>query len=146
MKVFEPLPIQCDTFDVPHPFIREADTHTEFDADGFSSREVSSWRPGVRNEPVYPDDAECVADAMGAQLITVVGTYRPGKFPTRVFFTRQWRDPDGKVFGRGKLHITTLGCFRGLLRGYRVEFRLVREPSHISIINSELAQLSKVSI
>lgn len=73
-----------------------------------------------------PPDIEAVADAMGAQVITVVSVHRPGRFPTRVFYTRQWRDPDGKLFGKGNLRVLSIHHFRTLTRGYRHEFRLVQ--------------------
>lgn len=109
--------------EVPHPFIR--DTFRGFDADG--PFEQGTWRPGTRFEQCAPDDYEAVADAIGQQIATIVGLYKPGRFPARVFFTRRWRDPNGREFGKGKLRILTIGCFRQLVRGYRHEFRLL-EP------------------
>ena len=29
-------------------------------------------------------------------LLTVVDIHKPGRFPTRVFYTRQWKDPTAK--------------------------------------------------
>ena len=58
----------------------------------------------------------------GEMLLSVVSTHKPGKFPERIFYTRQWKDPEGKVFGKGALRVTTIGTFRRLLRGYRHKY------------------------
>lgn len=140
VKPHKILPVEGDTFEVPHPFCR--DTYSCYDGDGSSS--IPTWKPGVRNEYVLPDDSECVADAMGAQLITVLGTYRPGNFPMRVFFTRQWRDPDGKVFGKRKCHSKTLGMFRSMVRGYRVDFRLIGQPTREAMLAAQYEEMGRI--
>lgn len=89
---------------------------------------VQSWRPGVRWVQVY-DDSEAEAEGIGAMLLTVIDVHKPGRFPARVFFTRQWRDPDGKVFGKGGLRITTVPAFLRRTKGYMHEFELVKEPT-----------------
>ena len=43
--------------EIGHPFVR--DIYQDFDADG--PCEVKTWRPGIRHEPVAPDDSEAVA-------------------------------------------------------------------------------------
>ena len=58
------------------------------------------------------------ADATGEMILTVVSTHKLGA-AERVFYTRQWRDPDGKVFGAdSKLRITSSAGFTMLTRGY----------------------------
>lgn len=110
--------------EVAHPFIREA--ITLWDEDG--GTEVMSWRPGIRSEAVggAPDDpiVENIADGIGSQTLTVVDVHRPGRFPTRVYYTRKWTDPSGKTFGKGKLHITVKSAFKRIIRGFRVEYQL----------------------
>lgn len=55
--------------------------------------------------------------------LDVVATFKPGRFPERVFYTRRWVDPDGREFGKtGRLLIATAGQFRRLLKGYRHPF------------------------
>jgi hypothetical protein len=107
-----------DTITIPYPFVR--DTYQSFDADGVS--EVDTWKPGVRFEDVGPEDCGTIADGVGSASFTVVDIHKPGRFPTRVFFTRLFTNPDGKVFGKGKLHIVTLDKFRRLTRGYQHPF------------------------
>ena len=85
---------------------------------------VKSWRPGVEWEQDDEYAAHGVAEALGEMLLTVVDIHKPGRFPTRVFYTRQWKDPNGKVFGKAGLRITTLDAFRRRLRGYMHEFWL----------------------
>lgn len=49
-------------------------------------------------------------------------------YQSRVFFTRQWTDPDGATFGKRGLHVVTIEKFRRLCRGYAHEFEMV-EPA-----------------
>lgn len=106
--------------EVRHPFIRA--TYSGLDEDG--PFETKCWSPGVRDEWCAPDDSVMVADGDGAQRLTVVSVHKPGRFPTRIFYTRQWVDPDGRVFGKGRLHIKTVGAFRQMVRGYRHDYRI----------------------
>lgn len=118
--------------EIAYPFVLE--NVSMIDADG--PYETKSWRPGTRGEPVPPDDAEMVAHGIGSQIMTIVSVHKPGKYPTRVFFTRRWRDPRGREFGKAKLCMTTAACFRIRCRGYRHEYRLV-EPRLESILHEE---------
>ena len=111
-----------DEIVVRYPFLWEA--ATEMGPDGVC--EIMSWRPGVRFEllPPYGDDSEAIADGEGRQILTVVSVYKPGRFPARVFYTRRWRDPNGKEFGKGALRIKTLDAFRRITSGYQHEYRI----------------------
>lgn len=110
------------------PFIR--DTVTIYDADG--PAEIKTWRPGVRMEQVYipPDDCdtESHADGEGEMILTVVSVHKPGHFPTRVFFTRRWRSPDGKEFGKSACRCWTAEKFRRLAKGYAHPYKCVPQP------------------
>ena len=55
----------------------------------------------------------------------MIDVHRPGKFPPRVFFTRQWKDPTGKTFGKGGLHIMTTAAFRRRLKGYMHDYEMM---------------------
>lgn len=114
---------------VPHPFVRDTFTVHESDGDGWSSYEKPTWKPGTRGEMVPPDDSEMVADGMGSQILTIVSIHKPGRFPERIFYTRRWRDPDGKEFGKGALRIKTAQAFARMARGYRHEFRLDQQEA-----------------
>ena len=108
--------------EVAHPFIREKYSGPLDGGDFVSDHEA--WRPGVRIEMVPPDDSIFVTDGIGAQSLTIVSTHKPGRFPERVFYTRQWIDPDGKSFGKNKLRMTTAQAFRALIKGYRHKFEM----------------------
>lgn len=90
--------------------------------------EFESWRPGTRGEAVYPDDCEEVADGEGEMILTVIDVFKPGKYPERVFYTRKWKDPDGKIFGKNLLKITVVSAFKRRISGYFYDYRLV-EPA-----------------
>ena len=111
-------------FRAPYPFVR--DTYTEYDGDG--SHDIKCWTPGVVMEQVYipPDDCdvESVADGIGEIILTVISVHKPGRYPTRVFFTRRWRAPDGREFGRTACRIATLEKFRRLAKGYWHEYKV----------------------
>lgn len=106
---------------IAHPFVREeVELYGEL---------TMTWRPGLRYEAETDQIGDyrrvwTAADGIGEQILTVVSVHQPGRFPTRVFFTRKWRAPDGKVFGATKLHIKTLAAFRRIVRGYRHEFEV----------------------
>ncbi len=111
-------------FRAPYPFLR--DTVTLFNEDGCS--EVATWKPGVRDEWIAPDDTEAVADGVGEIILTIVSVHKPGRFPVRVFFTRRWRSPDGKEFGKNGCRCVISAKFRRLANGYAHEF-VVRDSA-----------------
>lgn len=120
-KTVHTLPIAGAFFEARYPFVR--DTFTEWDGeDGYAN--VSTWKPGIKAVETGPEDSDMFADAEGAIILTVVGTYKPGRFPTRVFFTRRWRDPDGREFGKGNCRMTTIANFYALARGYRHPYQI----------------------
>jgi hypothetical protein len=98
-----------------HPFIREI--HSEFDGEGIA--EGLSWRPGVRMITRGPETSDPEADGIGTQILTVISVHKPGKYPERIFYTRRWRDPDGKEFGKGALRVRSAAQFSVLVAGYR---------------------------
>lgn len=111
--------------EVCYPFVLEEVELPPDDPEATGPNKVMSWRPGIRGVLVPPDESEFVADAEGTMILTVVSTHKPGRFPERVFFTRKWRCPKGREFGKPKLHIVTAEKFRRLARGYQHEYRLL---------------------
>ena len=102
-------------FKVRYPFVLT--TGNECDEEG--PHYFPSWKPGVERQAVYPDSDEAVFHGEGFMVLTVVDTFKPGKYPTRVFYTRSWIDPQGHTFGKTKLRMTTVGHFKTLVNGYR---------------------------
>jgi hypothetical protein len=110
------LPEAGDVFEVAYPFVKETyQTFEEGDA-----LEITSWRPGCEYESSgpYGEDTCGVHDGMGKQILTVVDVHKPGRFPTRVFYTRKWISPVGDAFGKGVLRMCTVEKFRRLTRGF----------------------------
>lgn len=116
-------PVAGEVFRVVYPFVRE--TFFTYDEEG--GYESPTWRPGVRYEPDGPESYSAVADGEGEMRLTVVDTFKPGRYPTRVFVTRRFVRPDGAEFGKGKLHIWTVEKFRRLTRGYSQPYELPRK-------------------
>lgn len=140
----EPVPVSAlsgahpsrgQVFDIAYPFVR--DTYSGFDGEGYA--DIPSWRPGVRFESYGPEDVVSIADAIGRAIFTVVDVFKPGRFPVRVFFTRQFVSPEGATFGKGKLHIVTLDKFRRLVRGYQHPFG-IGEPLKANPYNRAAVQ------
>ncbi len=104
------------TYEVAAPFVRC--TYSHDDGDGYSS--AVGWKPGVEWEDCgyYGDDSRAVAHGVGLVSYTIVSLHSPRPFPTRVFYTRRWRDPDGREFGKNKLLIATTGAFKRRIRRY----------------------------
>ncbi|OHD19931.1 MAG: hypothetical protein A2Y38_00535 [Spirochaetes bacterium GWB1_59_5] len=101
---------------IEYPFVLEDYTLCE-DEGPFTCK---TWRPGVRYEQVDNfGGVDTKIDGKGKMRLTVVDIHKPGKFPKRIFFTRQWEGPEGVKFGKGKLHITTEQHFKRLVAGYR---------------------------
>jgi len=97
--------------------------HHRYDENGLYQDEV--WIPGTRSQHVEPDDSEAIADGEGEMILRVVSIHKPGRFPTRVFYTRKYVDPDGKEFGSGKLHMTTTQTFRRRASAFYYEYRVL---------------------
>jgi len=125
-----------EQYEIPYPFFEETveafwiiDKGDMFDSTmaDYVPPKVKTWRPGV-SFAEYEDQygsvhTDAYADGMGHMLLTVIQrTAMPKPYQGRVFYTRQWRDPAGKVFGNKKLRIATTGSFNRLLKGYRHPF------------------------
>lgn len=109
-----------DVFRAPYPFIRN--THQYLGDEGSFDQEV--WRPGAEFESDGSGDVNALADGVGEVIYTVVSIYTPPKFPTRVFYTRSWVDPNGNTFGKRGLQIAVMSKFKRLARGYLYAFGL----------------------
>jgi hypothetical protein len=111
-----------DVFRVVYPFVR-----CEVDVAGWEGSEtIKSWAPGVRFVAAghYGEEAEAQCDGEGEMILNVIDVHKPGRFPARVFFTRKFVTPDGKEFGKGKLHITTVPAFKRRSIGYMHEYEV----------------------
>lgn len=118
-----------DVFEVEYPFIKapvDAVVFGETEAliNHNTGKAFDPWKPGVSydTDAHNYDEPPMVCDGLGQMILTVVSVHRPGKFPTRVFYTRKWRSPSGVEFGKNKLHIHGLGHFTHLRKGYRHEY------------------------
>lgn len=105
-------------FEVDCPFIRAP--FESYDEDG--PYRILSWRPGAIWEVYgpYGDDAALRAHGMGKVRYKVIAVCpMPRPYPTRVFFTRKWTNPDGRTFGTSKLHVMTREAFKRRTVSYR---------------------------
>lgn len=117
----EKLPIEAGkTYDVECPYVRTTYDHYDLDGEDYSATTRATWKPGIEWEACGPEDSEAVADGIGKVLYTVVSVHHlPKPYTARVFFVREWIDPDGKKFGKRTLRIMGIAAFRRRLNGYR---------------------------
>lgn len=136
-----PLPLaEGVTYAAWHPFIRgsylEPDGYDEPASGALfqAPQPHATWQPGWSYEACGPhgEDSEEVWGGEGVQLRTIVSIHKPGRFPTRVFYTRQWRDPDGKVFGKTSLRVVVAPTFRHWLMGERWPVYSPSREAHIA--------------
>ena len=114
-----------ETYATPYPFVRREVELPPDSPDATGMATTMSWVPGVEREHYHHEsDADAYADGLGEMLMTVIDVHKPGRFPARVFYTRQWKDPSGHVFGKAGLRIVTAEKFRRLRKGYQHEFDL----------------------
>lgn len=125
------------SYSAAYPFIREVYSYwvdsgdTGLIADGKNVNELC-WKPGVKYEMIgpYAEDGTAVANGMGSVTYHVVSICPlPRPYPARVFYTRQWTSPDGRVFGKKKLRVITLVSFRNLIKGFRYHVEVVIDLS-----------------
>ncbi|MGD1957176.1 MAG: hypothetical protein ACFBZ9_18515 [Sphingomonadales bacterium] len=115
-------------FEISYPFYRD---------------EYDLWTPGHTSRFVHPDDFEAVAHAEGKMILEIMDVHRPGAYPTRVFYTRRFIDPEGNPFGNERysraLRITTVPHFRRKAEGYAFDYVLVepRKPDALEDIDFE---------
>lgn len=114
------IPIAGEIYRVRYPFVR-CDV-TLCGEDG--PYETKSWRPGVNIELCGPwgEDTDIVANGEGEMILTVVDVHKPGRFPTRVFYTRQFVSPDGHTFGKRGLRMTTVDAFKRRAAGFKLAY------------------------
>ncbi|MBC3943325.1 hypothetical protein [Sphingomonas albertensis] len=122
--------IEGAVFAVRYPFVRE--TYQSIGEDGYV--DILSWRPGTTCENTWDGDVDYGADGEGWQRLTVVGVYQPPRFPTRVFYTRDWVNPDGIAFGKRSLQICTREKFKRLIAGYKFHYELNRADAPVAAL------------
>ena len=93
------------------------------------------WSPGIRWEDGY-QDREAVADGVGEMLIVEVGRYTPPGFGPRVFYTRQFALPGGKLIGKPKLRVMGAGGFTRMCKGYRYGYEVVDELANVKMYDA----------
>ena len=138
MSEFKHIAEPDEMFGADYPFVREV--VGLWDGEGYSR--TVSWKPGVRWVQTSIDDSDAVADGIGKIILIVVSVHKPGRFPARIFFERQWINPDGKPFGKGGCRVTTVAAFKRLTRGYRHPYRLAtaeERAEHAETLEKEAA-------
>lgn len=93
-------------------------------APGCTKVEEGVYRGHVLGEEAWADGACYVADDWGHMLITEIHRVSIPGFEDRIFYTRQWRGPDGETFGKRGLRCKGARAFKQMLKGWRHTFYL----------------------
>jgi hypothetical protein len=104
-----------ETYERWTAFIQEDVSLPDIETGGHST--VKSWRPGVRWVNVYPDSGRPVWDGEGAELRRIVAVTAIDGGGVRILYRRQWRKPDGRLFGKQTVRMTTPSGFSSWLSG-----------------------------
>ena len=123
-------------FEVPYPFLRCV--YDDGDPDGGAGL---SWKPGAHHGEDYMGRTQNRYHGIGKQVLTVVGSYEPAGFPTRIFYTRKWVDPDGRAFGKRKCLIMTAEAFRRRVKGYAFPLVQVKPTPEETALPPRYAEL-----
>jgi len=103
-------------FEVRAPFVWYQTDIPEPDGPGFVT--VETWKPGFDAES-DEYNTYYLCHGFGQIIYTIIDFHKlPRPYPARVFYTRKFRDPDGKVFGKSKLRITTTAHFTRMIKSH----------------------------
>jgi len=121
---------------IKYPFIMEeveAIWEVVWEVAGTEIPKIEQWKPGITYTQESPyQDGEAYCEGEGFMVITEISRHKlPRPYPTRVFFTRKWIDPDGKKFGSNKLNIISLGTFNKIIKGYYGPEYILDSPAKI---------------
>lgn len=105
------------------PFIVEDKELTDFDGEDFSTRIIKHWRPGINHEPTAPDDFEPVWDGEGAEIRRIVAVVTIEGGGVRILYRSWWRRPDGGLFGKPTVRMTTPSGFTVWMSGKNSHIR-----------------------
>ncbi len=88
--------------------------------DTSSGEEDGWWKAGIRwQDGATPfDEQTAYADGPGRMLITVKDRLKPKGYEGRVFYTRQFIDPEGQKCGDTRLRVATEKMFAKIAKGY----------------------------
>jgi len=118
--------------ETPYPFVRSTYEFPITYEPPQREKFINGWSPGCKFVEFFDYDGipsgGFIANAMGHSIVEIISIYKPGKYPIRYFYTRKWRDPDGKVFGKNRLKIKSQGGFNGDIGPYRFEFDIEDTP------------------
>lgn len=102
-----------------------------------SGKTYYRWKAGCRWEEIetrYASEREAVADGTGEMVLREIGRYTPPGYRERVFYTRKFIDPTGKVWGdKPKLRVMGASGFTRLCKGYRYDVELVTDLADAEI-------------
>lgn len=117
-------------YKIEYPFFRSYRELYSSENDSYNICET--WEAGVKTvvtgtnyqDYIYTD---LMANDVGEMIITELGRFKPEGYPERVFFKREFINPDGVKFGNTKCRIATTGRFNKLIKGYAHKYSLTSD-------------------
>lgn len=101
------------------------------------------WRPGAwESEPRHNDDPMPACHGLGFVYFKVVSVHKPGRYPTRVFYTRRFVTPDDEALPESGCLCVTMEKFKRLRKDFYVPYVVV-EPS--KEVTERLAEIKLLS-
>ena len=116
MKQDEPI----EVYERAYPFCMERKKWIYNSARGCEEQR-DTWYPGYQENP-WGGGLE--ANGVGKVQYAVISRHKPGRYPTRIFYTRTWIDPDGRTFGKSGLRMCTVNKFNRLCAIDIKDFRI----------------------
>ncbi len=112
--------------EVTYPFIRT--TYDSYDELEGTHAKLPTWQAGVGGMDFngYSGTFRAFgANAEGQMILTIVSIHKPGKYPERIFYTRQYRDPDGKIYGKTNLKIMATRSLKRYFKWFGEPYEIV---------------------
>lgn len=80
------------------------------------------WRPGCHDDTT---NGSLTCDGEGEMTLTVRGIAKPEGFHTRVFYTREFKNPDGHSWQSNGLRVASIGHFLKISKSYIKKYQII---------------------
>ena len=112
----------------PMHYSRKYDTEIDFSAFPLDSKKYAEPELDTSTLHIGTFEDTRVAHAEGELLLTIKGIWKMPGYPTRIAFVKTYFNNDRHImdYQINKLHITTIGTFNKLIKGWRPHYILKR--------------------
>lgn len=106
------------------------------------------WRPGAwEKEPraaqgYWERDDIAACHGLGFVYFTVISVHKPGRYPTRVFYSRHHVTPDNEVLPESGCLCVTMEKFNRLRKDFQVPYVVVGPSEEVTARLAEIKQIA----